>query len=117
MSDAASQTLLIQTAKRWRISPELAMAVILRDEQCIYCGHQFDGFSGSRSAWPTWEHIVNDVESIDAENIALCCLGCNASKGTKLLPTWLASRYCMERGITKDSIAMVALGSLGRDAV
>ena len=117
MADAASRTVLIQTAKRWRISPELAMAVILRDEQCIYCGHQFDGFSGPRNSWPSWEHIVNDVDNIEAENIALCCLGCNSSKGTKSLATWLASRYCIERGITTDSIAVVALGSMGRDAV
>lgn len=30
------------------------------------------------------EHIINDAKIIIRENIALCCCGCNASKGQKL---------------------------------
>ena len=106
------QALLIRTATRWRIKSDLASDVISRDEQCVYCRRKFEGFSGPRRTWPSWEHIVNDAALVNASNIALCCLGCNASKGTKSLETWLASNYCAERGITSESIAAIALMAL-----
>ncbi len=39
----------------------------------------------------SWEHIINDIRITTLSNIALCCVGCNASKGNKDLATWLHS--------------------------
>lgn len=40
---------------------------------------------GSRKTVATWEHIINDASIVTRENIALCCVACNSSKGTKRL--------------------------------
>lgn len=34
-------------------------------------------------------------------------MSCNASKGAKLLKTWLESKYCKDKIITKDTVALV----------
>ena len=65
---------------------------------------------------PSWEHIVNDASIVTRENIALCCIGCNASKGTKSLDVWLRSQYCLGRGISSQSIAPVAQSALTSEA-
>ena len=58
--------------------------------------------------YPTsWEHIINDEKIITRENIALCCRGCNSSKGQKQLSIWLQSKYCKEHGITVESVAPI----------
>jgi hypothetical protein len=93
---------------RWRIPDWLEREVIERDRRCVYCGVEFDFTRRERRAKPSWEHIVNDASIITAENIARCCIGCNASKGTKNLAVWLGTPYCQRRGITLESIAPVA---------
>jgi hypothetical protein len=60
----------------------------------------------------SWEHIVNDARIISAENIARCCMSCNASKGAKDLSKWLQSRYCLRKGITESSVAQVVRDAL-----
>ena len=106
-----SNPLLIRTAFRWRISRELAEEVLARDVRCIYCSRDFD-LAGPRASVPSWEHIVNDLSIVTADNIALCCVSCNASKGRKALEVWLDSNYCKERGITRSSIASIAVQAL-----
>jgi len=105
--------LLIRTATRWKIPRDLAVVVISRDDRCIYCGRVFEDSLSPRAGYPSWEHIVNDESLVNASNIALCCIGCNASKGTKPLEKWLNSNYCRKRGITSHSMAAVALSVLG----
>jgi hypothetical protein len=61
---------------------------------------------------PSWEHIVNDARIVSRENIARCCISCNASKGAKDLIVWLDSNYCKKRGITKDSVASIVRKAL-----
>lgn len=100
----------ISTRNQWGIPPALAAAVIERDTVCIYCGVTFD--RATRATAPSWEHIVNDESIITLENIALCCIGCNASKGVKSLADWLATDYCRQRGITAATIAPVARSHL-----
>jgi len=56
---------------------------------------------------------VNDASIVTRENIALCCIGCNASKGVKSLSAWLASAYCRERGITAVKVAPIVREALG----
>lgn len=106
--------LLIRTARRWKIPREMALAVIARDRCCVYCGHEFGEPQGPRAAWASWEHIVNDVALVNLENIALCCVGCNASKGTRALGAWLNSDYCLTNCIGQKSMAPVALAALKR---
>ena len=107
-----NHTLLLRTAARWKIPIDLAIAVISRDDLCIYCRCVFEDSLRPRAAGPSWEHIVNDESRVNAANITLCCVGCNASKGTKSLENWLKSKYCGERGITSHSMAAVALSAL-----
>jgi hypothetical protein len=66
----------------------------------------------SRRTVATWEHIVNDARIVTSQNIALCCAGCNASKGVKPLALWLESRYCKQRGITRDTVAAIVKAAL-----
>jgi hypothetical protein len=109
-----NHALLIQTAKRWRIPREVAEAALARDHQCVYCRRPFEDLDGRKSGWPSWEHIVNDIAIATEENIVLCCLGCNASKGVKSLNKWLESKYCSERGISARSMAPVAQKCLAK---
>lgn len=53
-----------------------------------------------------------DAKIINRENIARCCVACNASKGTKDLAVWLESNYCKKRGITKNTVAEVVRKAL-----
>lgn len=95
---------------RWNIPAALEAEVMARDLQCIYCGSSFSG-EGRRHR-PSWEHIVNDSRIVTRENIALCCIGCNASKGAKPLALWLETTYCKARGIDADTVAPVARAAL-----
>lgn len=67
---------------------------------------------GPRKSVATWEHIINDASIVTRENIARCCVACNASKGSKKLSDWLLSNYCNVRGITKDTVADVVKRAL-----
>ena len=102
----------IELRNQWRIPRELARLVASRDVVCIYCGNDFApiGPKGNRRA--SWEHIINDVELITPENIAVCCVGCNASKGTKNLHVWLQSPYCAKNAISAETLAPVARAAL-----
>ena len=102
---------------RWNIPDWLEQEVLERDRRCIYCGTGFTAQTARQRDRPSWEHIINDARIITRENIARCCVGCNASKGTKSLVEWLDSKYCRTREITRESVASVvqrALESRGR---
>jgi hypothetical protein len=101
---------------RWNIPGWLEREVMARDTRCVYCGVSFFRPEMTRSERPSWEHVVNDASIVTLENIARCCMSCNASKGTKDLAVWLGSRYCVERGITPDSVAPVIKAALLRAA-
>jgi 5-methylcytosine-specific restriction endonuclease McrA len=94
-------------ANRWGIPKDVEVFVRERDTACVYCGIKFSGENASRKSKASWEHIVNDISICGADNIALCCMSCNASKGSKLLTDWLKSEYCIDKGITSDSVAEV----------
>ena len=97
---------------RWNIPDWLEREVIERDRRCVYCGVDLTAQYASRRDRPSWEHIINDARIVRPENIARCCIGCNASKGTKSLAQWLQSKYCRTRGITCDSVASVVQAAL-----
>ncbi len=92
---------------RWNLPEWLEREVIERDRSCVYCGVEFVAQSASRRNRPSWEHIVNNARITTRENIARCCIACNASKGTKSLLEWLQSKYCTSRGITRETVASV----------
>jgi hypothetical protein len=92
---------------RWKIPKALEAEVRTRDQACIYCGGIFEAAS-KRGERMSWEHIINDADLVNRENIALCCISCNASKGTKELSAWLESMYCRNRGIHLGTIAPIA---------
>jgi hypothetical protein len=99
----------------WGIPDRLEKEIKARDKTCIYCGvRMIEQMSpGSpRSTVATWEHIINDASIVTRENIARCCVACNASKGTKKLSDWLQSSYCTKRGINKDTVADVVKSAL-----
>jgi hypothetical protein len=97
---------------RWNIPEWLEREVVARDQRCVYCGVEFGAEGARRRDRASWEHIVNDARIVTAWNIARCCVGCNASKGTKALSEWLESRYCRTRGITRESVAPVVRAAL-----
>lgn len=101
-------------ANRWGIPKNVEILVKERDTNCVYCGTPFTSSIVNQKTRPTWEHIINDIRINGAENIALCCGSCNASKGTKLLSVWLNSKYCATKGITKDNVAPVVKEYLKR---
>lgn len=94
-------------ANGWKIPGWLEREIRERDKACVYCGEEFTSVEISRRSAASWEHIINDATIITRENIALCCCGCNASKGQKPLSVWLQSKYCKERGINQDTVALV----------
>jgi hypothetical protein len=97
---------------RWNLPGWLESEVTQRDRSCVYYGVHFADQSASRRDQPSWEHIVNDARIITLENIARCCIGCNASKGTKRLIDWLQTKYCRTRGITRESVASVVRSAI-----
>jgi len=99
-------------ANRWGIPKEVENHVKKRDTSCVYCRTKFESINSSRSAKPSWEHIVNDIRINGTNNIALCCISCNASKGSKLLEDWLRSNYCKSKGINKNSVASVVKNAI-----
>ena len=99
---------------RWNIPNWLEQEVVARDRNCIYCGVEFVSSRTERRSRPSWEHIVNDALIVNRENIALCCISCNASKGAKSLAAWLESTYCRRRSITSESIAEIAKSALAK---
>ncbi|MFO1315922.1 MAG: hypothetical protein U1F58_09985 [Burkholderiales bacterium] len=100
---------------RWKIPNWLEREVVARDRLGVYCGVELVAGSPDRRIRPSWEHIVNDARIVTRENIARCCVSCNASKGTKPLARWLESRYCARRGISPSSVAAVVRAALGND--
>lgn len=92
---------------KWNIPEWLEREVVKRDRCCVYCGVEFVDANATRRLQPSWEHIINDARIVKRENIARCCISCNASKGAKELKDWLESKYCRTRGITAESVAAV----------
>lgn len=94
-------------ANNWNIPSFLEKEIRERDKVCVYCGVEFTSTKISKKTVASWEHIINDAKIITIENIALCCCGCNASKGQKQLSIWLQSKYCKDKNITSENVAQV----------
>ena len=99
---------------RWNIPKSLEGYVLERDNACVYCGVDFTQPPSARGSKPSWEHIINDAKIVTAENIARCCMSCNASKGAKDLFVWLQSSYCKGKGITVHTVSKVVQNALSK---
>lgn len=101
-------------ANNWNIPDWLEKEVRERDTECVYYHNEFTPAKVSRKSAASWEHIINDASIITRENIALCCCGCNASKGQKQLSTWLQTKYCRDRDITSETVAPIIKQAIER---
>lgn len=113
MLDPSHHALYLRTAARWGISRDVALRALARDTDCIYCWRDFGPTLENRAAAPSWEHIINDVSLASIQNIGLCCVSCNSSKGAKSVEEWLHSEYCQLRGISSATIAPAVRNTLG----
>lgn len=109
---SASQKGRMILANKYNIPDWLEKEVRDRDRVCVYCRVEFTPASVSRKTAASWEHIINDVSIITRENIALCCCGCNSSKGQKPLMEWLNSEYCTRRNISTETVAPIIKASI-----
>lgn len=91
-------------ANSWGIPKHIEEEVLKRDHRCVYCGCEF---TSERAKKKSWEHIINDINITTLDNIALCCVGCNASKGNKDLVVWFNSNNAQKRGVTMETISDV----------
>jgi len=85
------------------ISDEVEKEIRARDKRCVFCHKKFS--RRSRTSGATIEHFNNDGPMTKKYNLAICCGGCNSSKGTKKLLAWLKTPYCRERQINEKSVA------------
>tara|TARA_B110000046_G_C12968953_1_gene388061 strand:+ start:971 stop:1297 length:327 start_codon:yes stop_codon:yes gene_type:complete len=104
-------------ANRWGIPINVENHVKERDKNCVYCGVEFKKDNVSRKTNPSWEHIVNDIKINGIDNIALCCMSCNASKGAKLLEDWLESAYCKKKEISIYTVSKVVKEAFNNSSV
>jgi hypothetical protein len=86
----------------YNIPEEIEMEVRSRDKKCVYCGRQFN-----EKVRPSIEHIINDVNIISLDNIAICCMACNSSKSNKKLSEWINSEYCKNNNINYKNVSDV----------
>ena len=97
--------------KNFNIPAEILTEIRKRDKKCAYC-HKAMVFPYERvkaidSA--TIEHLnregpFNWEDGLLKEDIVICCVACNSSRGQKLLADWFASPYCAARKISAKSV-------------
>jgi|SRR4029077_18609832 len=77
-----------------------------RDKTCVYCRKAMKKHPRKLDAsGPTLEHFNNNGHFDKKWNVAICCRGCNSSKGNKKLLAWFRSPYCMEKNINQKTVA------------
>jgi hypothetical protein len=87
-----------------------------RDKTCVYCrkpmktSAEIKATKCSRADEATIEHLNFDgpfytKDGLRKEHLAICCRGCNSSRGTLKLLDWFKSDYCVSRGINENTVA------------
>jgi hypothetical protein len=83
-----------------------------RNRHCVYCHKKmiapFDQHRRGDSA--TIEHLDESgpaywYEGLKERGLAMCCGGCNSSRRDKSLRVWFKSDYCLEKNISKNTVA------------
>jgi 5-methylcytosine-specific restriction endonuclease McrA len=88
------------------ISEQDEREIRVRDKTCVYCGVLMMQSPHVRDAsGATIEHFNNDGPFDKKYNVAICCRGCNSSKGTKKLSDWFQTDYCRKNKINEETVA------------
>jgi hypothetical protein len=85
------------------ISEQDEREIRARDKTCVYCQKLMK--KSRRSFGATIEHFNNDGPFDEKYNVAICCRGCNSSKGTKKLLDWLQTDYCGKKNINVKTVS------------
>src|ERR1700752_108083 len=92
-------------SNRWGIPKKIEDEIRARDKHCVFCHVSMRRASRARSASDaTIEHFDNDGPLGKKYNVAICCRGCNSSKGTKKLLPWFKTPYCRKRRIDENTV-------------
>src|SRR5258706_2275704 len=92
-------------ANTYGISKQDELEIRARDNTCVYCGILMNQSRDSSGA--TLEHFNNDGPLNEKHNVAICCRGCNSSKGTMSLSVWFKKPYCREKEISEETVSSV----------
>jgi hypothetical protein len=106
---------VLRNATKYDIPDRIVRHVARRDQSCVYCKLRYRIGTHSRKNLASWEHLDhNSLNHPQMWNIALCCGGCNSSRGPKGLAEWFDSAYCRNKKISKRTVAPVIRRYLGR---
>jgi 5-methylcytosine-specific restriction endonuclease McrA len=93
---------------RWGLSKKVQTLVKKRDKKCVYCRRTMRARPHARGV-PTDKATVEHINNVDRDNqawnVALCCGGCNTSKGAKQLLEWFQTDYCKKNKISGRTVA------------
>jgi 5-methylcytosine-specific restriction endonuclease McrA len=93
-------------SNRWGIPKKIEEEIRARDKRCVFCHVSMRRASRARgTSDATIEHFNNDGPLGKKYNVAICCRGCNSSKGTKRLLAWFKTPYCRKRKINEKTVA------------
>lgn len=107
---------------KFQIPQEVLDRVGEPDNRCVYCIQPLEEYkhhAGSKNRMATIEHlreegpfywrdvVVDGVlkqGGVKEEDLAICCVSCNSSRGAKPLIDWFAGEYCRERNIDRATV-------------
>lgn len=97
--------------------PEDGLAALReRDTLCVYCHrallYPWDGARRAQSA--TIEHLNHLPPWDDISTVAYCCGSCNSSRRNLTHSEWFKTAYCIDRGITAETVAQPVRAYLAR---
>jgi len=90
-------------SNRYGISEKDEQEIRARDKTCVYCRKLMK--KSRRSFGATIEHFNNDGPFDKKYNVAICCRGCNSSKGSKTLLDWFQTDYCREKKVNGKTVS------------
>ena len=90
-------------SNRYGISEKDEQEIRARDKTCVYCRKLMK--KSRRSFGATMEHFNNDGPFNEKHSIAICCRGCNSSRGAKELLAWFATDYCRKKNINVKTVS------------
>ncbi len=116
--------LYVYGKKNFGISDKVLAGLAARDSNCVYChtAMTYPYSVNDRKNSSTIEHLNSEApfhisEGLQAEDIVMCCGSCNSSRGAKTLLDWFASRYCLEKNISADTVAEPVKNYLQRQKI
>ena len=96
---------------KFGIPEEELKKIQARDKTCVYCPKKMTyPYSISKhNDCATIEHLNHDgpfywKDGLKAEDIAICCGGCNSSRGKMKLLDWFKTSYCLKRNINENMV-------------